>query len=54
MTEAAYARLRTDHYYRISRVAGIPGQTMTFHWAWDDDGAVVYLLARPSASPTTS
>lgn len=51
VTEAAYTRLRTRHYYRISRVAGIPGQTVTFHWAWTDDGAVVYLLARPTQRP---
>lgn len=51
VTEAAYTHLRTNHYYRISRVAGIPGQTVTFHWAWDHDGAVVYLLARPTQRP---
>ena len=54
VAEAVSTRLDTDHYYRISRFSGVPGRTVTIHWAWNHDGAVTRVLARPTPQPAST
>lgn len=50
-TEEAFTRMSDDHYYRVARYAGAPGTSVTIHWAWDEDGQIIYLRARPTPEP---
>jgi len=49
--EAVYTDRIAVHYYRISRFSKAPGRTITTHWAWRGDGAVVLVGVHVTPRP---
>lgn len=52
--EEAFTRMSDDHFYRVARYDGAPGTSVTVHWAWDEDGRIIYLRARPTPEPAAT
>lgn len=48
LAEETFTRMREDHYYRVARFAETGDRSVTLHWAWDGEGRIVYLRARPT------
>lgn len=53
LAEEAFTRMREDHYYRVARFTKTGDRSVTLHWAWDEEGRIVYLRARPTPEPAS-
>lgn len=51
VAEETFTDRRVNHYYRVSRFAGLPGRTVTTQWAWRDDGTVTLVGVSPTPRP---
>ena len=52
--ELAYMSPAGSEYYRISQFTNMPGNTVTFHWAWNPDHVIAGFSITPTPLPAAS